>query len=73
LTPCISAAQSAFAKTALVAAASEVQLGESASTLMFDYQVLKTDGNETLDLLGYHWMAPVNNWLSFGLTSYALV
>ena len=43
------------------------------AVLMLDYQQLKIPGTNGIDLLGYHLMSPINDWLSIGLGSYAPV
>ena len=70
---CTTAPQQVSSDTIPVTAAPEIQLRERSSTLMFDYQTVKLTNGGSLDLLGYHMMTPVNNWLSVGLGSYAPV
>ena len=50
-----------------------VEIKTHPSWMMFDYQMLSVAGLPDLDLLGYHIMTPVNDWLSLGLGIYAPV
>lgn len=40
---------------------------------MVDYQYIRLPGDRSLDLLGYHLLHPVNDWLYFGIGSFAPV
>ncbi|MFT6605048.1 MAG: hypothetical protein ACJA2X_000224 [Halocynthiibacter sp.] len=44
---------------------------DHAGIFMLDYQDIRLPGNESLDFLGYHLLSPLNDWLYFGIGSYA--
>ncbi len=52
---------------------SAAELTRRDALLMFDYQYISIPDNAPIDLLGYHLMTPLNDWLYFGLGSYAPV
>lgn len=49
---------------------SDDHLTPRTGTFMLDYQYIDLAGDEAIDLLGYHLMTPVTDWLSFGIGSY---
>ncbi|MCP5073110.1 MAG: hypothetical protein GY947_07425 [Rhodobacteraceae bacterium] len=49
----------------------EANLTQRKGVFMLDYQLIRLPGNESIDLLGYHILTPINDWLSIGLGSYA--
>jgi hypothetical protein len=56
----------------------ETQFGEAIlkqhdGLLLFDYQNIQLPNSEEIDLIGYHFLHPINDWAYFGLGGYAPV
>jgi len=49
----------------------ELKKNKNKAILMVDYLDLSLPDGEEIDLLGYHLLAPVNDWFNIGLGSYA--
>ncbi|MGH1329918.1 MAG: hypothetical protein ACRBBK_03490 [Paracoccaceae bacterium] len=56
---------------ARAATPAEAKVRDHAGLFMLDYQDIRLPGNESIDLLGYHILTPVNDWLYLGIGSYA--
>lgn len=49
----------------------DVNIQTHDALFMLDYQDIKLPGKQRIDLIGYHFLTPINDWAYFGIGGYA--